>query len=123
MAETSGRLIEVYNALQNTNYPLDTPVIINALRDVLYKNRMNDVSFLMAQKFISMWEHQSTLNYNITVRFLMYYARELEKVISAMIQTLKKLAIDKKTAIDARMEQFSLSQDEAAVKMREYWNT
>ncbi len=30
-----------------------------------------------------MWEHQSTINYNITIRFLMYYARELEKEISS----------------------------------------
>ncbi len=83
MTEDVGRLIEVYNALQNTDYPLDTPVVINTLTDILYKNRINDVSFLMAQKFISMWEHQSTINYNITTRLLLYYARELEKEISA----------------------------------------
>jgi len=83
MTEDPKRLIEVYNALQNTNYPPDTPVKINTLTNILYKNRINDVSFLMAQKFISMWEHQSTINYNITVRFLMYYARELEKEISS----------------------------------------
>ncbi len=83
MTEDPKRLIEVYNALQNTNYPLDTPVKINTLTDILYKNQINDVSFLMAQKFISMWEHQSTVNYNITIRFLMYYARELEKEISS----------------------------------------
>ncbi len=83
MTEDPQRLIEVYNALQNTNYPLNTPVEINTLSDVLYKNRINDISFLLAGKLISMWEHQSTINYNITIRFLMYYARELEKEISS----------------------------------------
>jgi len=83
MTEDTGRLIEVYNALQNTDYPLDTPVKINTLTDILYKNRINDVSFLMAEKFISMWEHQSTINYNIPTRLLLYYARELEKEINA----------------------------------------
>ena len=32
------RLIEVYNAVADTNYPPDTPVEINTLTDVLYKN-------------------------------------------------------------------------------------
>jgi len=83
MTEDSTRLIEVYNALQNTNYPPDTPVRINTLTDILYKNRINDVSFLMAEKFISMWEHQSTVNYNITIRFLLYFARILEKELDS----------------------------------------
>ncbi len=83
MTRDPKRLIEVYNALQNTNYPLNTPVEINTLSDVLYKNRINDISFLLDGKLISMWEHQSTINYNITVRFVMYYARELEKEISS----------------------------------------
>lgn len=34
----SQRLIDVYNAVAKTNYPLDTPVEINTLTDVLYKN-------------------------------------------------------------------------------------
>ncbi len=50
MTEDHKRLIEVYNALQNTNYSLDTPVEINTLSDVLYKNRINDISFLLAGK-------------------------------------------------------------------------
>ena len=34
------RLIDVYNAVAKTNYPPDTPVEINTLTDVLYKNQV-----------------------------------------------------------------------------------
>ena len=41
------RLIDVYNAVEHTNYPPDTPVEINTLTDVLYKNHINDLSFVL----------------------------------------------------------------------------
>ena len=36
------RLVEVYNAVAGTNYPSNTPVQINTLEDVLWKEQIND---------------------------------------------------------------------------------
>lgn len=76
------RLIEVYNAIQGTNYPLDTPVEINTLDDVLYKERINDISFTLDGKYVILIEHQSTINENMPVRMLLYLGRLYEKMLS-----------------------------------------
>ena len=76
------RLIEVYNAIQGTNYPLDTPVEINTLDDVLYKERINDISFTLDGKYVILMEHQSTINENMPVRMLLYLGRLYEKMLS-----------------------------------------
>ena len=34
--ENNARMVELYNAIENKNYPLDTPVIKNTLEDALY---------------------------------------------------------------------------------------
>ena len=75
------RLIEVYNAIQGTNYPLDTPVEINTLDDVLYKERINDISFLLDGKYVVLIEHQSTINENMPLRMLLYLGRLYEKFL------------------------------------------
>ncbi|MBO5141046.1 MAG: hypothetical protein J6B76_10405, partial [Peptococcaceae bacterium] len=54
------RLIDVYNAVAKTNYPLDTPVEINTLTNVLYKNQLNDLSFVLDNQYVVLIEHQST---------------------------------------------------------------
>lgn len=75
------RLIEVYNAIQDTQYPPDTPVEINTLEDVLYKARINDISFTLDGKFVILVEHQSTINENMPVRMLLYLGRLYEKLL------------------------------------------
>lgn len=53
---------------------------INTLSDVLFDNVKNDVSYDVNDKnIIVMVEHQSTLNYNMPLRMLLYLAREYEK--------------------------------------------
>ncbi|GLC87138.1 Rpn family recombination-promoting nuclease/putative transposase [Lysinibacillus piscis] len=74
------RLIDVYNAVQGTNYALDTPVEINTLENVLYKDRINDVSFVLDGKFVVLVEHQSTVCTNMPLRMLMYIGRLYEKM-------------------------------------------
>ncbi|GLC88338.1 hypothetical protein [Lysinibacillus piscis] len=76
----SKRLIDVYNAVQNENYALDTPVEINTLENVLYKDRINDVSFVLDGKFVILVEHQSTICTNMPLRMLMYIGRLYEKM-------------------------------------------
>lgn len=75
------RLIEIFNAIEGTNYPPDTPVEINTLDDVLYKERINDLSFTLNNQVLVLIEHQSTVNYNMAIRLLMYVGRLYEKLV------------------------------------------
>ena len=74
------RLIDVYNAVANTKYPPDTPIEINTLTDVLYKNQINDLSFILDGQVIVLIEHQSTINENMALRLYLYSARIYEKI-------------------------------------------
>ncbi len=75
------RLIELYNSLEGTNLPLDTPIEINTLDDALFKDRINDISFVINGVLIVLIEHQSTWNENMPVRLLIYIARVYEKIL------------------------------------------
>lgn len=75
------RLIEIYNAVEGADYPLDTPVTINTLDHVLYMDRVNDLSFVLDGKLIVLIEHQSTINENMALRMLLYVGRLYEKYL------------------------------------------
>lgn len=77
----SRRLVEVYNAVEGTDYPLDTPVEINTLTDVLWKDQLNDLSFILKGQMVVLIEHQSTVNENMALRMLLYVARIYEKLL------------------------------------------
>ena len=74
------RLRELYNALADTDYGEDTPVEINTLENVFFKDLKNDVSFTIGEKYVVLLEHQSTVNANMPLRCLMYIARVMEKI-------------------------------------------
>ena len=73
-------LVEIYNAIAGTDYPLDTPVEINTLTDVLYKNQINDLSFILDGQIVVLIEHQSTISENMALRLFLYSARVYEKI-------------------------------------------
>jgi predicted transposase YdaD len=75
-------LRELYSAIEGVAVPPETPIDINTLTDVLYKGRINDVSFLIDNRLVVLVEHQSTINDNIPIRLLMYIARVYEKIIN-----------------------------------------
>jgi hypothetical protein len=75
-------LRELYSAIEGVTIPTDTPVDINTLTDVLYKERINDVSFTIDNRLVVLIEHQSTINDNIPLRLLMYVARVYEKIVN-----------------------------------------
>ena len=81
LAESDERLVEVYNAIAGTDYPLDTPVQKNTLTDILYKDRINDISFTLDGHTLVLFEHQSTVNENMALRLLFYVAKLYEKEI------------------------------------------
>ena len=74
-------LRELYCALEGVTLPPDVPVRINTLRDVLFLDRINDISFEIGGKLVVLIEHQSTINPNMALRLLMYIARVYEKII------------------------------------------
>jgi predicted transposase/invertase (TIGR01784 family) len=74
-------LRELYCALEGITLPADIPVTINTLQDVLFMDRINDISFEIGGKLIILIEHQSTINPNMALRLLMYIARVYEKII------------------------------------------
>ena len=76
-----GLLRELYCALEGVTLPADVPVTINTLRDVLFQNMMNDISFEIGGKLVVLIEHQSSINDNMPLRLLMYIARVYEKII------------------------------------------
>jgi len=74
------RLRELYNALADTDYGEDTSIELNTLEDVFVSGLKNDVSFVIDGKFVVLVEHQSTVNENMPLRFLLYIARIYEKI-------------------------------------------
>ncbi|MDR1813059.1 MAG: Rpn family recombination-promoting nuclease/putative transposase [Candidatus Fibromonas sp.] len=74
-------LLELYNAIENTNYGKDTEIIITTLEDVLFMEQQNDISFVIDGKIVVLIEHQSTVNNNMPLRALMYLARTYEKIV------------------------------------------
>ena len=81
MTSNPAYLIESYNAIQGENYALNTPIEINTLKDVLYKGKVNDLSFSLDNRYIVLYEHQATINKNMPVRVLLYLGRLLEKLL------------------------------------------
>ena len=87
-------LRELYCALKGVSLPDDVPVVINTLEDVLFMDRINDISFEIGGKLVVLIEHQSTVNPNIALRLLMYIARIYEKIImNTNLYSTKKIFI------------------------------
>lgn len=74
------KLIELYNAVFDTDYGPDTPIDIKTIEDVLFVHMKNDIAFTLDNKFIVLTEHQSTVNPNMPVRNLVYLSTILQKM-------------------------------------------
>lgn len=66
-------LLELYNAMNGTSYDNPEELEINTLENAIYLAMRNDISFLIDSR-MSLYEHQSTFNPNIPLRFLEYVA-------------------------------------------------
>lgn len=73
------KLLELYNALTDRNYPEGTPIKIITLDNVIFNEIKNDVAFIIDDRFIILTEHQSTLSPNFPLRMLCYLGKEYEK--------------------------------------------
>lgn len=74
-------LIALYNALYGTQLPPNAPIRLVTLENVLFEDIYNDIAFILGGKLIILIEHQSTINENMPLRFLLYIAREYEKLL------------------------------------------
>ena len=72
--------LQLYNALNNTNYTNIDDLSFNTLENIIYINMKNDVSFVINNQ-INVYEHQSSFNPNMPLRMLLYisdlYSKEL----------------------------------------------
>ena len=72
--------LELYNAINQTDYDNPDDLQLNTIEDVVYMGMKNDVSFLLASD-LNMYEQQSTWNPNMPLRCFLYAAHALEKYL------------------------------------------
>ena len=86
--------LSLYNALNHTEYTNVDDLEIVTLSDVIFMQQKNDVS-IMFQNEIELWEHQSTLNYNMPLRGLIYFAHNIDGILKSKGITLYRKKVVK----------------------------
>ena len=74
------KAVELYNAIKGTNYKPED-IIMNTLQNPIFVGLQNDISFTVEDKFVILIEHQSSINPNMPLRFLLYIAQIYELLI------------------------------------------
>ena len=69
--EDKKELLDLYNAINETDYQDPNLLEINTLKNAIYMSMHNDVSFVIGS-IVSLYEHQSTFSPNLPLRFLFY---------------------------------------------------
>ena len=72
--QDKNNLLELYNAISGKHYTDPGILEINTLENAIYMTVKNDISFLIDGR-LSLYEHQSTYNPNLPLRFLIYIAK------------------------------------------------
>lgn len=73
-------LLQLYNALNGTNYTDVSKLQVVTIESAVYVTMKNDLAFVIAG-VLNLYEHQSTLNPNMPLRFLIYLAQEYQKLV------------------------------------------
>lgn len=73
-------LLQLYNALHGTAYSDSSQLTVVTLDNIIYMKMVNDLAFVIAG-VLNLYEHQSTYNPNMPLRFLLYIAEEYDKLI------------------------------------------
>lgn len=73
------RLLGLYNAVSARNYTDSEMLEIVTLENAVYMGMKNDLAFLVDLN-LYLFEHQSTVNKNMPLRFLQYVSAEYEKL-------------------------------------------
>ena len=74
-------LLQLYNAINHTDYQNPDDLVVNTLEDVLYLSMKNDESFLVGGT-MNLYEHQSTFNPNMPLRGVFYFSRVYEGYVA-----------------------------------------
>ena len=73
--------LALYNAVNGSNYEDPDDIQFNTIEDAIYLGMKNDISFIVLSE-LNLWEHQSTYNPNMPMRFFLYAAKLYEKYIA-----------------------------------------
>ena len=80
-------LLQLYNALNGTNYQDASDLQVVTIESAVYVVMKNDLAFVIAGT-LNLYEHQSTYNPNMPVRFLIYLAEEYQELIEQAEESL-----------------------------------
>ena len=84
--------LSLYNAIHGTNLKLEeTQIERKTIDQAVYRTFRNDVSMLINGRLIVFVEHQSTLNYNMPLRFLEYFVHILYGIVPSKARYRKNL--------------------------------
>lgn len=73
-------LLELYNAINGTNYDNPDDLEITTMEDVIFMSMKNDVSFMISST-MNLYEHQSTVNPNMPIRGMLYLTQLYDEFI------------------------------------------
>ncbi len=93
-------LLDLYNAVNNTDYTDPETLEINTLEDVIYLGMRNDKSFLISDT-MNLYEHNSSQCPNLPLRGLFYFSRLYESYVE-----LQSIRIYGKTRIHLPTPQY-----------------
>ena len=75
-----GKLLELYNAMNHTDYTDPEMLQIVTLENAIYMSMENDLAFIV-DLHLYLYEHQSTYNPNMPLRDLFYVANEYQRLV------------------------------------------
>lgn len=90
--ENAGKnLLSLYNALHDMDLKDERLIRKMKVEDVLYMNFKNDLSAVINNETLGILEHQSTINPNMPLRFLLYAGRAYEQLVDTASRYKTKL--------------------------------
>ena len=76
------RQMELYNAVSGKNYTDAEELQVVTLKHAIYMGMKNDLAFIVFDE-LHLYEHQSTVNPNMPLRFLHYISKEYEGLVES----------------------------------------
>ena len=73
-------MLSLYNAVNHSDYKNPDELQVVTLENAIYMNMKNDQAFLLDMQ-LNLYEHQSTWNPNMPLRFLFYVAKEYQMLV------------------------------------------
>ncbi|MCR5849081.1 MAG: Rpn family recombination-promoting nuclease/putative transposase [Lachnospiraceae bacterium] len=86
-------LLSLFNAVNNTDYPNPEDLKVTTLENAVYLTIKNDLSCLINTR-LGLFEHQSTINPNMPLRYLQYVSDLFERdYITRRIYTKRRIRL------------------------------